>query len=207
MIQPQLKNVVLTSKASPTLKEITIVHMVIEGLFKGLSTLYDLSTLTNLSLQDCRHAEGFLTDLGEAFKGTELALQHLAVDIDAPYSTSVESTFTECLIDVFETCPSLKSLHVGWRTGPPAPDYLLAKIRSLGSNLTLLSLFIKNRAYVIAPISSSDFDALCVACPNLQQLGYSIWEEAFLCVEGLSNYEDFMVSLHMSVWSPNTQFT
>jgi hypothetical protein len=59
-----------TSNLALRLKELTIVHMDIEGLFKGLSTLYDFSTLTDLNLLDCRHAEGFLIDLGEASEVT-----------------------------------------------------------------------------------------------------------------------------------------
>jgi hypothetical protein len=102
------------------------------------------------------------------------------------------------LASLFQVCGPLKSLHIHHLHGLANFPYkvLADNICASGEHLKLLSLGMFNDADLVAydPINDQEFDRVCRACTNLQQLSYQLLEEVYILPDSNDNYNKFMIS-------------
>jgi hypothetical protein len=185
--KPQLTIEPTPTLAVPKLKSLTLTCIDVTFLFQPLSALYNLPGLTHLCLLMCKGADKFTLALGVFARTNRLSLEHIAIDLE-----HMSSIYGTCFADVFSACEVVKGLHLSWQHGAPS-HHLLQTIFTLGQRLELLSIGKFGIEDVHEPVPAKDFDAICDACPDLQQLAYQIPDATYLGQEGLESFEQFMV--------------
>jgi hypothetical protein len=110
-------------------------------------------------------------------------------------SLTVEQPLNRNLEMLLGRCPKLQDLCLEWTADQVGwwPAFLTNSVNKIGQNLRLLSIENPSRKVDEDTMDPEIFKRICAACPNLEQLGYSISEEAMADFESgfYSNLVDF----------------
>jgi len=157
----------------PKLKELGLRNVDLKNSCVILSELTDLHALTSLNLSQCKGFEQFFSQLAleandKRFKLTEMAFNTLMEE--HPLERFETSSFESVLF----ACDALQSLHFAWSESCDISSWVVRTIENIGDSLQSLSLHCDIDFSPYPPLCESEFEAVCVACPNLQQLGYRL---------------------------------
>jgi hypothetical protein len=144
-------------------------------LHQGLAKSVDFDCLTHLTLWRCFATEEFLACLVGARDAPGLSLKHLAISLAVDTHPQSDRT----LLLLLGYCPKLTSLCLEWNSELGWRSDFLQSLDTIGENLRILSLHNQGGYYdhhemtddTLAP---QEFKRICTACPNLEQLGYTI---------------------------------
>lgn len=174
------------------LKQLQLSLVPYRELFERLSSSYDMSGLTHLSLLGYGGSADFLAAFKAAFVSagaiTPLPLQHIAIDYDS--NNSCKHDHGKSLARILQACKAVKSLHIGWEDKSDEPKELLDYLKIAGGQLQCLSLsHMKDSETLEWP----ELDQVCKACPEVRQFAIQIEEDAYLTDATNECYERFLV--------------
>ena len=179
-------------------KELRLLHVSAWNLFRPLSSLYNLSQLTHLSLLGS-YGTAFLEAFEEAFvRGqidVQLPLQHIAVEYQDSEQVDILE-YDASLVRIYRACKTVKSLHVWWESNVPEerPERILKLLKNSAGALELLSLSHWGRSETLR---HEEFDEICNACPGVRQLAIEIAENVLGPIIEGGCYRDFLVQQHV----------
>jgi hypothetical protein len=151
------------------------------SLYIGLASIVKFENLTNLTLWKCHFTSRIIAGLAGQSRTVLFNLKRLALCI----STTPEHSLTRSLETLLDHCPKVQDLCLEWKADRDGswPAFLTNSLNKIGRNLRLLSLEASSRAVDEDTLDPEIFKRICAACPNLEQLGYSISEEAMVKFE------------------------
>jgi hypothetical protein len=176
-----------TTGATPLLahlQEIALYGFDLSKLYKPLSLLSDLGSLSRLTLFRCNGVIKFLADIERRNNGQALNLKHLVLQfLNEPLeegSAAMDQDARKCLSGVFHSS-SLRSLHLSWKSESSLKDFL-SDATSFAPDLISFSthggLKIDNddpRGHDHTP-TFDDIRAMLANMPKLQAFGVEIPE-------------------------------
>lgn len=178
------------TRCTSNLKQLKLVGMDITNLFQPLTHFVNFHILTHLGIWGSGGVENFLSDLGTSARKHGLLLEHIAAD-EFIQPGDEENEFDRGVEEVLTSCRYIKSLHVAFQDRICLPQAIMNRILTTGQDLRILSLHCTGHDWTLG---YDEFDRVCRACPNLQQLACQVDEIALLCVPNNRIYEIFMVS-------------
>jgi hypothetical protein len=177
----------------PNLRELALESWNLNHLYHPLSRLFDFNALTRLSLTGSKRPAQFISALSTNAPSSGLKLEHIAFGGYPKYSDdedlldeNIDPNSPTYLTNLLDVAPNITSLHInngGWESGLKRQ---IAALYSIGPQLKALS-FDGCSDWGWAPLPEDEFDGMCAACPNLEQLGYLISEPAY----GLGTHEGY----------------
>ena len=181
-------------------KELCLHRITTWQLFRPLSSLYDLSKLTRLSLLGS-YCTAFLEAFEKAFVtgqvGVQLPLQHIAVEyMDEEQDETFE--YDASLARIYTACKIVKSLHMWWESNTPTerPERMLKLLKHAAGTLELLSL---SHWGLSETLRNEEFDDICKAHPGIQQLAIEIAENTIENADEGGYYREFLVQYHFCI--------
>lgn len=182
-ISQQIQNLPLTedvTRYTSNLKQLKLSGMNVTHLFQPLSRVVNFNTLTHLGLSICDGAGHFISDLGITVRNRGLCLEHIAV-IMHTRSGNEQQHLNEGIDHIFKACRSIKSLHAYYEDFSFPPRTIIDRILTTGWDLRLLGLHSIGDEW---SLHADDFDKICRACPNLQQLGCQMDDISLIAPQG-----------------------
>ncbi|KAH3941690.1 hypothetical protein HBH53_200080 [Parastagonospora nodorum] len=193
---PDLEIASGNARPKSMVKELRLLHVSAWNLFRPLSSLYNLSQLTHLSLLGS-YGTAFLEAFEEAFvRGqidVQLPLQHIAVEYQDSEQVDILE-YDASLVRIYRACKTVKSLHVWWESNVPEerPERILKLLKNSAGALELLSLSHWGRSETLR---HEEFDEICNACPGVRQLAIEIAENVLGPIIEGGCYRDFLASI------------
>ncbi|KAF2119745.1 hypothetical protein BDV96DRAFT_352059 [Lophiotrema nucula] len=170
----KLQEMVPAASGQEILRHVTLSGFNLRGVYKPISTIFDLRSLTHLSLLNSWQPQEFLEGLGIAAKAHDLELRHLAVDFG--YEKEQMEDEARILDQFLSLCKTLRSLHIEWARSFPIKR-ILPRFQSLGNRLHSLGLHQGDRDPIEEQmLTGEQLLNLCSELPNLEQFAYEVLE-------------------------------
>jgi len=161
------------------LKELSLSYCLLGSMTGALLKSVDFERLARLDLWGCDGLRNFMAAIMRTCQGRSLNLTHLGLDLLTEYYPEQNQ-----LLDAFlSLLPKLQGLRLKWKnpSGRCDPSPIINNLATIGSTLRTLSLGIEDKVggrCCSDTLPHDPFIQICLSCPGLQELTYSVDERS-----------------------------